>query len=148
VKVNSDVVMCAAPSPVDQAWLPVTSSLHSGDILNAIPSASLGTQLDIMSLQNTLSLRLGATWRHTCAPHISVCNEMVTRSSTYGLSYCYSSRRHLCHNADKDLIRTALVSVGVPTMLEPPSFSQNDGKYPEELTVFPLVLSCAELYFF
>jgi hypothetical protein len=41
------------------------------------------------------------------------------------------------HNAVNDLIKRAMATAGIPTLLEPKSLARDDGKRPDGLTVLP-----------
>jgi len=94
----------------------------------------VGTRLDDTSLRIAVSLRLGAT---ICAPHTCVCGQQVDSSGVHGLACRKSAGRHMRHNAVNDLIKRALASANVPSMLEPKSLARDDGKRPDGLTVLP-----------
>ena len=72
-----------------------------------------------------------------CAPHTCVCGQQVDSFGNHGLVCRKSAGRHLRHNAVNDLIKRALTSANVPSMLEPRSLSRDDGKRPDGVTVLP-----------
>ena len=72
-----------------------------------------------------------------CAPHTCVCGQQVDSSGVHGLACRKSAGRHVRHNAVNDLIKRALASANVPSMLEPKSLFRDDGKRPDGLTVLP-----------
>lgn len=127
-------IMSAAPNQAGRARLIAAAAPHSGDFLHAVPCSSVGTRLDDTSLRIAIALRLGATM---CAPHTCVCGEQVDSTGTHGLSCRKSAGRHVRHNAVNDLIKRALTSANVPSMLEPNSLCRDDGKRPDGLTVLP-----------
>ena len=57
--------------------------------------------------------------------------------NTHGLACRKSAGRHTRHNAVNDLIKRALASAEIPSLLEPKSLSRDDGKRPDGLTVLP-----------
>jgi len=127
-------VMSAAQTQVGRARLIAAAAPHSGDFLHAVPCSAVGTRLDDTSLRIAISLRLGATM---CAPHTCVCGAEVDSGGTHGLACRKSAGRHMRHNAVNDLIKRALTSAGIPTILEPKSLCRDDGKRPDGLTVLP-----------
>ena len=127
-------MLSAALTQVGRARLIAAAASHSGDFLQAMPCSSLGTRLDDTSLRLAVALRLGA---NMCAPHTCVCGEQVDSSGTHGLACRKSAGRHMRHNAVNDLIKKALSSANIPSLLEPNSLCRNDGKRPDGLTVLP-----------
>ena len=105
------------------------SSSESGAWLGALPVSSLGTK----SLRIALGLRLGVP---IIVEHMCVCgSHKVDVFGTHGLS-CRRSRgcsggRIPRHAAVNETIRCALVSGGVPAVLESVSVCRNDGKGPD-----------------
>ena len=102
--------------------------------MHVVPCSSVGTRLDDSSLRIAVSLRLGAAM---CAPHTCICGQPVDTSGTHGLACRKSAGRHVRHNAVNDLIKRALASANVPSILEPSSLSGDDGKRPDGLTIVP-----------
>jgi hypothetical protein len=127
-------VMSAAQNQAGRARLNAAAAPHSGDFLHAVPCSSVGTRLDDTSLRIAVSLHLCA---NMCAPHTCVCGQQVDSSVVHGLACRRSAGRHVRHNAVNDLIKRALASANVPSMLEPNSLSRDDGKRPDGLTVLP-----------
>jgi hypothetical protein len=62
---------------------------------------------------------------------------MVDTNGLHPLSCKKGSGRFARHSAVNDLIKRALVSCGVPSVLEPPGLSRTDGKRPDGLTLIP-----------
>ena len=102
--------------------------------LNAIPSASLGLNLDDSALRVAVGLRLGAPLglAHQCP-----CGTSVDRFGQHGLACRRSAGRHLQHNLMNDVILRALQSAGVPSIREPPGLSRSDSKRPDGVTLVP-----------
>jgi len=112
-------VLSAAQNQAVRARLIAVAAPHSGDFLNAIlRCSSVGTRLDDTSLPIAVSLRLSAT---ICAPHTCICGMQVDSSGVHGLAGRKSAGRHMRHNAVNDLIKRALASANVPSVLEPSS---------------------------
>jgi hypothetical protein len=118
----------------DRARLLGVRGREAGAWLHAIPSPSLGTLLDNDTFRVAVSLRLGSL---VCSPHTCVCGSSVDESGTHGLSCRFSPGRRSRHAAVNDLLHRALVSAGVPSVLEPPGTSRDDGKYPNGITLVP-----------
>ena len=129
-----DGVLSAAHTQAGHARLIAATALHSGDFLNAVPCSAVGTRLDDTSLRLAIALRLEAIM---CAPHTCVCGIQVGGDGTHGLACRKSAGRQMRHNAVNDLIKRALVSANVPSLLEPNSLCRDDGKRPDGLTVLP-----------
>ena len=72
---------------------------------------------------------------HTC---VSALMQQVDSCGVHGGLACQKSTgRHVRYTAAKVLIRRALASANVQSMLEPRSLSRDDGKRPDGLTVLP-----------
>jgi len=127
-------VLSAAQNQAGRARPIAVAAPHSGDFLNAIPCSSVETRLDETSLRYAISLRLGAT---ICAPHTCICGMQDDSSGVHGLACRKSAGRHLRHNAVNDLVKRALASVNVSSVLEPNSLFRDDGNRPDGLTVLP-----------
>lgn len=118
----------------EKARLIAVSSVHSGDWLRALPAASLGTLLDNFSFRIAIGLRLGC---RICVPHKCICGNQVDELGTHGLSCIFSAGRHSRHHAVNDLIKRALISAGIPSVLEPTGTCRDDGKRPDGMTLIP-----------
>lgn len=55
----------------------------------------------------------------------------------HGLHCVRSAGRFSRHHSINDIIRRALISAGIPSILEPPGLSRSDGKRPDGLTMVP-----------
>ena len=55
----------------------------------------------------------------------------------HGLSCKFSAGRHPRHAALNDVVKRALESAGIPSVLEPVGIDRGDGKRPDGITVFP-----------
>ena len=118
------------------------SSSESGAWLDALPVPSLGTKLDNESLRITLGLRLGLRLGlHLGVPivveHNCVCGSKVSVFGTHGLSCRRSGGRIPRHAAVNETIHHALVSGGVPAILERVGVCRNDGKKPDGMSLIP-----------
>ena len=131
---KADDVLQAAQTQVGRGQLIAAAAPHAGDYLNALPCSAVGTRLDDTSLRIAVALRLGTD---ICAPHSCICGHPVDSSGTHGLACRKSAGRHMRHNSVNDLIKRALASASVPSMLEPSSLSREDGKRPDGLTILP-----------
>ena len=119
---------------ISRARLLAASSRESGLWLNVLPSPALGTLLDPESFRISVALRVGA---FVCRPHTCRCGQAMDARGLHGLSCKYSAGRHPRHAALNDVVRRALQSAGVPSILEPVGVDRGDGKRPDGLTVFP-----------
>ena len=95
---------------------------HSGEWLNALPSASLGLKLTNEQVRIAVALRLGL---HIAEPHkCDGCGAEVDHYATHGLSCRKSRGRYSRHQSVNDLIKRALVSANIPSTLEPQGLSR------------------------
>ena len=117
-----------------KARLLSVSSSESGAWLGALPVPSLGTKLHNESLRIALGLCLGVpiVVEHTC-----VCGSKADVFGPHGLS-CRCSGGHIPrHAVVNETIHCALVSGGVPAVLEPVDVCRNDGKRPDDVSLIP-----------
>ena len=71
-------------------------------------------------------------------PHACVgCGDQVTGKGEHGLSCRSSAGRFPRHTAANDLVKKALASAGVPSVLEPVGLTRVDGKRPDHGPVEP-----------
>jgi len=129
----STILVAAVDSKVKARLLSVASS-EAGAWLGVLPVPSLGTKLDDESLRIAPGLRLGVpiVVEHTC-----VCGENVDVFGTHGLLCRCSGGRIPRHAAINETICCALVSGGVPAVLEPVGVCRDDGKRPDDMTLIP-----------
>jgi hypothetical protein len=78
--------------------------------LSAVPSASLGLNLDDSALRVAVGLRLGAP---VVLAHKCICGAAVDKFGHHGLACKRSAGRHLRHNLLNDTILRALQSANV-----------------------------------
>ena len=106
----------------------------SGSWLSAVPTASLGLNLDDSALRVAVGLRLGAplVLEHQCP-----CGAAVDRFGHHGLSCKRSAGRHLRHHLLNDSILRALQSANVAAIREPPGLLRTDAKRPDGATLVP-----------
>ena len=114
-KIHHDLVD-SSTDPATKARLLSTATKEAGAWLNALPVSHLGTKLDNNSLRIAIGLRVGAD---LVEAHRCVCGAAVDRKGTHGLSCRRSGGRKPRHQAANETIRRALVSGGVPSVLEP-----------------------------
>jgi len=119
---------------ISRARLLAASSRESGLWLNVLPASSIGTLLDPESFRIAIALRVGAV---VCEPHKCRCGRMMDARGLHGLSCKYSAGRHPRHTAINDVVKRALQSAGIPSILEPVGVDRGDGKRPDGITIFP-----------
>lgn len=117
-----------------KARLLASSQEESGLWLSALLSTSLGLCLDNDSLRIAVALRIGAKICHT---HTCICGKEVNSFGYHGLSCLKCCGRNPRHKGLNETIRRALVSAGIPAILEPPGTVRDDGKQPDGLTLIP-----------
>ena len=119
---------------ISRARLLAAARRESGLWLHALPSPALGTLLDPESFRIAVALRVGAV---VCVQHVCKCGKVMDAMGLHGLSCRYSAGRHPRHSAINDVIRRALQSAGIPSVLEPVGVDRGDGKRPDGISVFP-----------
>jgi hypothetical protein len=127
-------LMSLSDEPRHVARISAVSCKEAGRWLQALPSPPLGLHLDRDSLRVAVALRLGAD---ICEPHDCGCGEHVDKFGLHGLSCRRSAGRHPRHHALNETIRRALVSAGIPSVLEPVGTSRSDSKRPDGATLIP-----------
>ena len=132
-KTHEDLLEVATDS-ITRARLLSTASKESGAWLNVLPIPHLGTKLDDDSIRIATGLHIGAdiVMEHTC-----VCGASVDRKGTHGLSCRKTGGRISRHHAANETLRQALVSGGVPSILEPVGVCREDAKRPDGMTLVP-----------
>ena len=121
-------------SSAERARLLAVGEWESGLWLLALPSSNIGTLFDDTTFRLAICLRLGAP---CCSPHRCPCGEAVSSLGHHGLSCSRSAGRFARHANINDIIRRALVAVGVPAILEPSGLVRDDGKRPDGMSLFP-----------
>ena len=106
-------------APVEQARLRSAAAEHSSDWLNAIPVPSLGLKMDNTSVRIATGLRLGS---RLCEPYKCVCGQL-TDPHGHDLSCKNAKGTYSRHSQANDIIKRALASAGVPSVLEPNGLS-------------------------
>ncbi|KAI5731208.1 hypothetical protein M8J77_006335 [Diaphorina citri] len=119
---------------LDKARYLASTQKESNAWLQALPSRSVGTLLDNNTFRISLALRLGSP---LCSPHTCVCGERVSAVGTHGLSCVKSAGRASRHSQLNDIICRALVSAGVPSVLEPVGLQRDDGRRPDGMSLVP-----------
>lgn len=134
VKGQFELLLSAMTDDKSKCRLLSASAPGAGVWLNSTPIQSLGLKLNDEQLRIAIALRLGAD---ICIPHKCKCGAMVDKSGTHGLSCRQNSGRAARHHEANDILRRALVSAGVPAVLEPLGLSRDDGKRPDGITLIP-----------
>ena len=119
---------------ISRARLLAAACRESGLWLHALPTPALGTLLDSESFRIAVALRVGA---EVCIQHTCKCGRAMDAKGLHGLSCRYSAGRHPRHTALNDVIRRALQSAAIPSVLEPVGVDRGDGKRPDGISVFP-----------
>ena len=81
-----------------------------------------------------MSLRLGAK---ICEKHTCRCGKLVEENGHHGLSCTRSAGRFSRHHNLNVLVKQALSSIKVPSVLEPNGLTRSDGKRPDGVTLAP-----------
>lgn len=119
---------------ISRSRILAANSRESGLWLHALPTPALGTLLDPESFRIAIALRVGAA---ICEQHRCKCGKIMDARGLHGLSCKYSAGRHPRHSALNDVIRRALQSAGIPSVLEPVGVDRGDGKRPDGISIFP-----------
>ena len=103
--------------------------------LDAIPASSLGLKLMNSQFRISVATRLGrkVTEPHSC----SRCGKEVLPDGLHGFSCIRSAGRLPRHTMLNDIVRRALASCGVSSILEPPGLCRGDGKRVDGVTLVP-----------
>lgn len=129
-----DDLLNGSTDTAERARLIAVRERESGLWLHAFPSRNIGSLLDRTTLSVSSSLRLGTTIN---VPHRCRCGDAVGRLGHHGLSCMRSAGRLSRHAGLNDIIRRALSSLNVPSVLEPSGIFRDDGKRPDGMTLLP-----------
>ena len=102
--------------------------------LNVVPNKNLGLKLTVQQLCISLSLRLGGK---ICEKHTCRCGKLVEENGQHGLSCAKSAGRFSRPHNLNTLVKQALSSIKVPSILEPNGLTRTDGKGPDGITLAP-----------
>ena len=120
--------------PAESARLKAVASEQASSWLNATPLATLGLKLDDTSLRICCGLRLGS---QICQSYTCSCGNLVDPTGRHGLSCSFAKGRASRHFQANDLIKRALGSADVPSVLEPLGLSGSNNERPDGLSLFP-----------
>lgn len=118
----------------ERARLLALQEIESGAWLQALPSSALGTLLDDSSFRISIAIRMG---QPVCVSHTCICGENVNIDGLHGLSCRKSAGRISRHSCLNDLIKRALSSIDVPSVLEPVGMFRSDGKRADGMSLIP-----------
>ena len=129
-----DELLSCVTSDSAKARLLASASPGASAWLTPPPLPTLGLKLSNEQLRIAIALRLGAP---ICAPNRCKCGTTVDSLGTHGLSCKFNAGRLARHTEANDIIRRALVSAGLPAVLEPHGLCRDDGKRPDGMTLTP-----------
>jgi hypothetical protein len=118
----------------DKARLLANQQKESGGWLNWLPSSSLGTLLGDSSFRIAVALRTG---QPVCERHTCICGGPADIFGHHRLSCRKSTRRHSRHGNINDIIKRALVSAEIPSILELTGCCKSDGKRADGMSLIP-----------
>ena len=127
---NSLMSTCSTPS--DKARLLAIKVKEAKAWLAALPSKNIGTLMDPLSFRIAIALRLGCK---ICHQHQCICGSQADSFGHHALSCRKSYGRFSRHSAINDILKRALSSLGIPSILEPIGINRSDGKRPDGLTL-------------
>ena len=131
----SSLLAINSDSPAALARLHASCQKESGAWLTAPPVSALGLKMANETIRIAVGLRLGAP---LCAPHSCyLCGKPVDVLGTHGLSCRQSKGRIPRHNGLNTIIKQALASAHIPSILEPQGLVRSDNKRPDGLTIIP-----------
>ena len=121
-------------SSLEKSHLLAVSAPHASHWLKVVPIPSLGLKMDNFSFKTACALCFGLPLHH---PHQCICCTTVDSSKVQGLICKMSAERFFRHSNVNNLIKRALESAHVPTILELQGISCSDGKRPDGMKFFP-----------
>uniref|UniRef100_A0A8D8T3R7 Uncharacterized protein n=2 Tax=Cacopsylla melanoneura TaxID=428564 RepID=A0A8D8T3R7_9HEMI len=124
----------------DNARLKPIQTKESCAWLNALPCKNVGTLLDDNTLRICMGLRLGCD---ICQPFTCPCGERIDSKGLHPLCCQKSSGRFFRHSEVNNIIKRALATIDVPSILEPTGMAREDGKRPDGATIIPW--SCGQV---
>ena len=133
-KLKHEKLISSSTSDLKKARVLAVFSKQASSWLNAIPKASLGLKINGSQLRTSCALRLGSL---LCIAHTCVSGTKVDQSGVHGLSCRKSAGRCSRQAQVNDIIKRALSSAHIPSILEPNGVSRSDGKRPDGMTIYP-----------
>jgi len=122
-------------SPIDSARFSALQHEESGAWLNAFPSPAIGTFIDNNTFRVCVALRLGCK---ICEKYTCSCGSVVLENALHALSCPKTAASRLArHGVFNDIIHRSLTTINIPSKLEPPGLSRDDGKKPDGITLTP-----------
>ena len=128
-KLKHEKLISSLTSDLEKGRLQAVSSKPSSSWFNTIPIASLGLKMNRSQLRISSALRLGSP---LCILHTCVCGTKVDQSGVHGFSCRKSAGRFSRHAQVNDIIKRALSSAHIFSILEPNGVSRSDGNLPLE----------------
>ncbi len=107
---------------------------HSGAWLTALPIPANGCLLTNETFQIGVCQRVLAK---LCHKHTCRCGKEVDEYGLHPLSCSKSAGRFPRHTELNAIVRRALQSAGIPSLLEPVGLDREDGKRPDGMTIMP-----------
>ena len=102
-------------------------------LAKSFPLAKLGLHLVDATVRVAVALRLETP---ICEPHSCRCGRRVDRLGHHGLSCRFSAGRLPRHANLNDVVKRALATHGIPSLLEPVGLDLRDSRRPDGVTVF------------
>ena len=133
-KLKHEKLISSSTSDLKKARVLAVFSKQASSWLNAIPKASLGLKMNRSQLRISCALRLGSL---LCIAHTCVSGTKVDQSGVHGLCCRKSAGRFSRQAQVNDIIKRALSSAHIPSILEPNGVSRSDGKRPDGMTIYP-----------
>ena len=108
--------LLSAANQFERARLLSAATAESGAWMEALPSASIGTQMDNNTIRIAIALRVGAD---VCAEHQCKCGSLADSKGYHSLTCRFSAGRIPRHTALNGIVRRALLSAGIPAFWSP-----------------------------
>ena len=130
-KLKHEKLISSSTSDLEKARLLAVFSEQFSFWINAIPIVSLGLKINRSQLRISCASRLPTFTLHPCAFLILV-------SAALEWIICRKSAGRFSRHAQvNDIIKRALSSAHIPSILEPNGVSRSDGKRPDGMTIYP-----------
>ena len=127
-----DDILTRCSGDADQARLKAVNSPHAGDLLNALPIASVGLRLSDEEIRVAVGYHLGSS---ICQPHQCVCGSFVDARGIHTACLAERVRHGMRHSLINDILWRTIKKAQVLACKEPVGLSRSDDKRPDGATL-------------